>query len=244
MIGLNSETKKDLLAGIRDSIPIALGYLSVSFGFGIMAVADGLSVLQAVIISMANLTSAGQVAGLAVIAGSGSLIEMAMAQFIINLRYSLMSISLSQKLDKTFTLPARLTGSFGITDEVFAAASTRKGDISKHYLYGLILMPYFAWALGTLLGAAAGEILPEMLKNALGIVIYGMFTAIVFPAARKALGVAVVAASAIGLSCLIKYVPIFKGISSGFSIIICTIAAAVLGAILFPVKDEEEGSAE
>ena len=172
---------RNFIQGVKEGLPIGLGYLSVAFAFGVKASLLGVPALITVLISMTNLTSAGQLAGITVIAEAGTILEMIATQLIINSRYSLMSISLSQKLDKTFTLPARLTGSFGITDEVFAAASTRKGDISKHYLYGLILMPYFAWALGTLLGAAAGEILPEMLKNALGIVIYGMFTAIVFP---------------------------------------------------------------
>ncbi|MBR1422294.1 MAG: AzlC family ABC transporter permease [Ruminococcus sp.] len=232
-------SRSEFFSGIKDSIPIALGYVSVSFGFGIMAVSAGLSIWAAVIISMANLTSAGQVAGLSVITGGGTLVEMAIAQFIINLRYSLMSISLSQKLDKSFDLPARLIGSFGITDEVFAVASGREKEVSKHYLYGLIIPPYFAWALGTLLGAAAGEVLPTMIKVSLGIAIYGMFTAIVVPAARKAVGVLAVAATAAALSCALRYIPLFSGISSGFAIIICTVAAAAAGAVLFPVKDEE-----
>ena len=234
-------SRAEFLSGIKDSVPIALGYLSVSFGFGIMAVSAGLSVWAAVVISLTNLTSAGQVAGLSVITGGGTLIEMAIAQFIINLRYALMSISLSQKLDKTFDLPARLTASFGITDEVFAVASGRGKEVSKYYLYGLILAPYFAWALGTLLGAAAGEILPPMLKADLGIAIYGMFTAIVMPAARKAVGVLTVTVIAAALSCAIRYIPVFSGISAGFSIIICTVAAAAAGAVLFPVKEEEGG---
>ncbi len=234
--------KKEFVSGIKDSVPIALGYLSVSFGFGIMAVSSGLPLFQAVLISMTCLTSAGQVAGLTVITTGGTLLEMAIAQFIINLRYSLMSISLSQKLDGSFGLKDRLISSFGMTDEIFAVASGRSREVSKHYLYGLIVMPYIAWALGTLLGAAAGEVLPDILKAALGIAIYGMFTAIFVPAARKAVGVLAVVLLAAGLSCVIRYVPLFKGVSSGFSIIICTVAAALFGALVFPAKKEEESA--
>ncbi|MBR6873307.1 MAG: AzlC family ABC transporter permease [Ruminococcus sp.] len=226
-------------AGLRDGIPIALGYLSVSFGFGIMAVSNGLSVFAAVLISMTNLTSAGQVAGLTVIASNGGMIEMAVAQLVINLRYSLMSLSLSQKLDRHFTWLSRLGTSFGITDEIFAVASGRSGEVSKQYMAGLISLPWVGWSLGTLLGAAAGEILPEKLKAALGIAIYGMFVAIFVPAARKAIGVLVVVITAIAGSCALKYIPLFEDISDGFAIIITTVIAAALGAVFFPVKTEQ-----
>ena len=241
---MSEKRSSDFFRGLKDGIPIGLGYVSVAFGFGIMAVQNGLSVLAAVIISMTNLTSAGQVAGLTVIASAGSLFEMAAAQFIINLRYSLMSLSLSQKLKAEFTPLSRLAAAFGITDEMFAVASGRSGEVSKKYMAGLIVLPYFSWALGTFLGAMAGEILPERLKMALGIAIYGMFIAIVVPAARKSSGVLMTVFCAVALSCCLRYIPLFSGISQGFAIIICTVIAAVLGALLFPVKDEPaEGGA-
>ena len=235
---------RGFLGGLKDSIPIALGYLSVSFGFGIMAVSNGLSVFAAVLISMTNLTSAGQVAGLTVIASDGGLIEMAIAQLVINLRYSLMSLSLSQKLDSKFTWLSRLGVSFGITDEIFAVASGKSEEVSKQYMAGLISLPWVGWAAGTLLGGAAGEILPEKLKAALGIAIYGMFVAIFVPAARKAIGVLTVVAIAVGGACCMRYIPVFSGISEGFRIIICTVIAAAAGAFFFPVKHDEEGGGE
>lgn len=238
---MSTGPRREFLGGIKDGIPIALGYLSVSFGFGIMAVSNGLSIFAAVLISMTNLTSAGQVAGLTVIASNGGMIEMAVAQFVINLRYSLMSLSLSQKLDGKFTPLSRLAVSFGITDEIFAVASGRSGEVSKHYMAGLISLPWVGWALGTFLGAAAGEILPEKLKAALGIAIYGMFVAIFVPAARKAVGVLVVVVIAVTASCCLKYIPVFDFISDGFIIIICTVIAAALGALLFPVRQEKGG---
>lgn len=241
---MQATADRGFIGGIKDGIPIALGYLSVSFGFGIMAVSNGLSVFAAVLISMTNLTSAGQVAGLTVIASNGSMIEMAIAQLVINLRYSLMSLSLSQKLDRRFTVLSRLAVSFGITDEIFAVSSGKPHEVSKQYMAGLISLPWVGWALGTLLGAAAGEILPEKLKAALGIAIYGMFVAIFVPAARKAFGVLCVVVIAVAASCCLRYIPVFSGISEGFAIIICTVIAAVIGAVCFPVPMNEEGGGE
>jgi predicted branched-subunit amino acid permease len=237
------ENPKSFLYGLKCGIPIALGYLAVSFGFGISAVNGGLSVLSSVIISMTNLTSAGQVAALGIIAALGSLSEMALTQLVINLRYFLMSISVSQKLDKSFTIPHRFITSFGITDEIFAVACSQKGEIGKRFMYGLILLPFVGWTLGTLLGASAGEILPLKIKAALGIAIYGMFIAIIIPPARKEKSVAFVVIISAILSCLLYYVPLFSGISSGFSIIICAVITSVLAAAIFPREEEEENNA-
>ncbi|MBQ8728105.1 MAG: AzlC family ABC transporter permease [Oscillospiraceae bacterium] len=234
------ENPKSFLYGLKCGIPIALGYLAVSFGFGISAVNGGLSVLSSVIISMTNLTSAGQVAALGIIAAMGPLGEMALTQLVINLRYFLMSISVSQKLDKSFTIPHRFITSFGITDEIFAVACSQKGEIGKRFMYGLILLPFVGWTLGTLLGASAGEILPLKIKAALGIAIYGMFIAIIIPPARKEKSIAFVVIISAILSCLLYYVPFFSGISSGFSIIICAVITSVLAAALFPHEDEKE----
>lgn len=237
---LSSTARRDFLSGLKDSVPIGLGYLSVSFGLGILAVSSGLSVLTAVIISMTNLTSAGQVAGIAVIAGGGGYIEMALAQLVINMRYALMSLSLSQKLDGKFTNLSRLAVSFGITDEIFAVASGKSGEVSKHYMGGLISLPFVCWSLGTLLGGCAGEILPEKIKAALGIAIYGMFVAIFVPVARKAVGVLAVVLISSAISCILKYVPLFSGVSQGFSIIICAVIAAAFGTVVFPKTDNKE----
>lgn len=236
-----STTRQDFLLGLRDGIPIALGYLSVSFGVGILAVSSGLPIWAAVLISVTNLTSAGQVAGIGIIAACGSYVEMALTQFVINLRYALMSLSLSQKLDKNFTSLSRLGVSFGITDEIFAVASGKDREVSKYYMAGLIFLPFWGWSIGTLLGAVAGEILPLKLKAALGLAIYGMFIAIIVPPARKVLGVLAVVGLSVALSCLLTYVPIFSNISGGFVIIICAIIAATVGAIFFPVPVAEEG---
>ena len=224
--------------GIRHGIPIALGYLGVSFAYGMKAVASGLTVFQAVLISMTNLTSAGQVAALPLMAAGASLTEMAMTQLTINLRYALMSLSLSRKLDGSMRTPQRLIFSFANTDEIFAVASSQPGEVGKAYLYGLMLTPWIGWTLGTLLGSAAGTLLPEFVRSALGIAIYGMFLAIILPPARKDRTVRLVVAAAAALSICFHYIPGMNRVSAGFAIIICAVAAAAAGAALFPVKEE------
>ncbi|MBQ8655327.1 MAG: AzlC family ABC transporter permease [Clostridia bacterium] len=229
--------KQNFLRGLKHGVPIGLGYLSVSFTFGMKAVADGLTPLQALLISMTNLTSAGQFAGLPLIIAQSSLIEAALTQFIINLRYALMSLSLSQKLDRDMNTPRRMFFSFSNTDEIFAVASSQPGKVGHVYLYGLMLAPYIGWAMGTLLGAVAGQLLPEFVRTALGIAIYGMFLAIILPPARKEHPVRVVVLIAVALSLCFRYIPMLSGVSSGFVIIICAVAASALGAVLFPVKE-------
>lgn len=229
--------KNDFLKGIRDGIPICLGYLSVSFGFGILAVGLGLSILSAVGISLTNLTSAGQVAGIGIIAAGGSLLEMALTQLVINIRYSLMGISLSQKLDGSFNTMHRMIASFGITDEIFAVAVSQK-SVSPYYMYGLTAISALGWVSGTFLGAAAGNILPSSISSAMGIVLYGMFLAIIIPPAKKEKGVLAAVLAAAALSIVFEFV--LKSVSGGFAIIICSVISAAVCAVLFPVKDEKE----
>ncbi len=226
--------------GLRDGLPIALGYVSVSFAFGMMAVQGGLSIWQAVLISLTNVTSAGQFAGLNLMLAGAPLLEMGLTQLVINIRYALMSLSLSQKLDGTMTLPHRMLFAFCNTDEVFAVASGQPQRVGRRYLYGLTALPYLGWALGTLLGAAAGTLLPEGIRTALGVAIYGMFLAIIIPPARKLASVRAVVACAVGLSSAMRYLPLLREVSSGFAIILCAVAASALGAWFFPVKEVEE----
>jgi len=228
---------KDFFSGVRDGIPIALGYLSVSFAFGISAVKSGISGVGAVLISATNLTSAGQVAGIEIISACGTLLEMAITQFIINLRYMLMSLSLSQKAENDFTLLDRMLVSFGITDEIFAVASS-KHRICPAYMYGLISTPFMGWTTGTFLGAFAGEILPESLKASLGLAIYGMFIAIIIPPAKKERGVLLSIIIAVICSIILYYLPIFNFITEGFSIIICSVFGAGIASILNPIEEE------
>ncbi|MBR4510314.1 MAG: AzlC family ABC transporter permease [Ruminococcus sp.] len=232
--------ERNFLRGLNHGLPIGLGYLSVSFGFGILAVKNGLSVFQSSVISASNLTSAGQAAGVEIIAAGGALLEMILVQLTINIRYSLMALSLSQKLDKSFTTPHRLLASYGITDEIFAVCSAQRGALTPAYMYGMILISAVGWVLGTFLGASAGELLPPSVTSAMGIVLYGMFIAIIIPPSRKRKSILFVTIAAALLSIFFRYVLTF--ISGGFAMMICAIAAAALGAWLFPVPDEGEGT--
>ncbi len=232
-----TESINSYIKGFTDGIPIGLGYLSVSFSFGMMAVNMGLPVWAAVLISMTNLTSAGQVAGIGLISAEAAYLEVALTQLIINLRYALMSISVSQKADKSFNVFHRLLVSFGITDEIFAVATGNVSAIGARYMYGLITVPYIGWTAGTLLGSSAGAILPETITSAMNIAIYGMFLAIIIPPAKHSRSVLRVILLSSALSCLFRYAPVLNRISDGFVIIICALAASIAGALLFPAKD-------
>lgn len=223
--------------GLVHGLPICLGYLSVSFGFGISAVASGLSVLEATLISATNLTSAGQAAGIEIIAAAGSYIEMALTQFIINLRYALMGISLSQKIDSSYSVTARIITSYGITDEIFAVAYSQSGKVTPAYMLGMILISCLGWTSGTLLGAVAGTILPAIITGALGIMLYAMFIAIVVPVVKENKKVFLAVGVSVLLSIVFRYLLPF--VSAGFAIIICAVVASVIAAVIFPVKEEE-----
>lgn len=225
--------------GLRDGIPISLGYFAVSFAFGILAVDSGCTVLEAVLISFTNLTSAGQFAGLTVIAQAGTLLEMAVTQLVINSRYMLMSIAMSQKVDADFHGIWRWLLGYGITDEIFAAAIQTDGTIKRSYFGSLIILPVIGWTAGTFLGAFLGNILPVMLTNALGVALYGMFIAVVVPKAREDFHVLFAVLIAVAISMALKYIPVFSFISGGFGIIICAVAASAVGALVFPVKEDE-----
>ncbi len=226
--------------GIKDGLPIGLGYLSVSFAFGVQASIAGVPLLMSVFISMTNLTSAGQLAGLSIIAALGTILEMILTQLVINARYFLMSITLSQKLDGSFTTGHRLLCSAFVTDEIFAIAAAKPKTFGRKYFYGLVILPYFGWATGTLLGAAAGNVLPVNVTNALGIALYAMFIAIIVPPTIKVRGVAVAVSISIALSCTFYFVPIFSVLSEGFRYIISALIASAVTAAFFPVKSAEE----
>ncbi|MBQ7499342.1 MAG: AzlC family ABC transporter permease [Clostridia bacterium] len=232
--------KNDFKSGLRDGLPICLGYLSVAFAFGIFATNSGLTVWQAFCISVFNVTSAGQLAAVPIITSGGSLLELAGSQLIINLRYALMSVSLSQKMDGSMKTLPRLITAFINTDEVFAVSSSKKGLLGKSYFYGLILLPWLGWSLGTLAGAVAGDVLPEIVSSSLGISIYGMLIAIVVPVARTSRAVAVCSLIAAGGSCAFRYIPVLSRLPGGFALIICAVGAGALMALIAPLPPEKE----
>ena len=223
--------------GFHTGIPIGLGYFSVSISFGILAVSYGFTWWQAVLISMLTVTSAGQFAGINTMVHPGQYIAMLVSQLTINVRYSMMSVSLSQKVDTTFGKAARWLLGFFITDEIFAVAAAEK-ELTKPFMAGLAVAPYIGWSLGTLTGALVGNILPERLMNALCIALYGMFIAIVVPVAKKEKPVLLVVGMAMAFSCLFTWVPGLNSIPSGISVSLCAIAAAAVVAAMFPVKED------
>lgn len=226
-------------AGVNRGLPVGMGYFSVSFGFGAMAVSQGLGAWDAALISLTNMTSAGQFAGLTVIVAAASLWEMVLTQLIINSRYALMSLALSQRMGQRIGLLPRLLIAFFNTDEIFALAMSRTEPLALPYMLGLGTLPILGWTGGTLCGGLAGSVLPVSIRGALGVMLYGMFVAIVVPPARQEKPVLAVVTLAVVLSCLFSWTPGLKDVSAGISIVICTVAAAAVCAVLFPVADEE-----
>ncbi len=229
----------DIKTGLRDGLPIGLGYLATSFAFGILSTSLGLSVLEAVLISMTNLTSAGQLAAAPIIATGGRLVELALTQLVINMRYSLMSISLSMQLDKNIGIKKRFILAFTLTDEMYAVSVGKHRPLGMRYMLSLLVFPYLGWTLGTLLGAVAGNILPAVVVSALGVAMYAMFIAIVTPAARDSRPILLVVAISVALSCLFYYLPALSTVPDGFVIIICAVTASIIMSIVSPLPDED-----
>lgn len=227
----------EFLRGLRAGIPIGLGYLSVSFTFGILAVSYGFLWWQAVLISMTTLTSAGQLAGIEIMLDPLQYIDMLVSQLTVNIRYSFMSVSLSQKVSAQFKGIRRWLLGFFMTDEIFAVASKEK-EVNTKFFAGLSVLPYLGWSMGTLCGAVLGNILPDKIMSALCLAIYGMFIAIVVPEIKKSIKLFAVVSVSILFSCLFCFSPILSGVSSGIAISISAVLAAVFGALLFPVKEE------
>ena len=229
--------------GVRDGLPIGLGYLSVSFTFGILAVSKGLSWVQAALISITNITSAGQVAGLGIMTAAGGILAMIISQIVINLRYSLMGIALAQKADRTMTPLLRILLSYGITDEIFGVAVSKKYEFGARYFFGLTVLPVTGWVAGTVIGAILGQVFPDFLTNALAIGIYGMFVSIVLPKAKHDK----VILNASLLSCLVSsaffFIPVLsEKVTQGFAVIIAAVSAALAGVFLRKKLDGRAGT--
>ena len=230
--------RREFKKGIKSGLPIGIGYIPVSFTFGFLAVSGGLPIWVAVVISLTNLTSAGQFAGTNLIFAGAGYLEVALTTFVINIRYMLMSLSLSQKLERKTGTLARLALAFGITDETFVVGSLKPGTLTAPFMLGLILMPIAGWNLGTLMGGCISTLLPQALQNAMGIALYAMFIALIIPAAKASVHVLCIVCIAVAVQCGLNYIPVFSFLSDGFRVIISTVAAAGLGAWLFPGTDD------
>ena len=229
---------KDYTAGMKAGMPVCIGYFSVSFGFGAMAVAQGLSIWHAILISATNLTSAGQFAGLTVIAAGEALLAMILTQLVINSRYALMSLALGPRFGPTVGTGKRLIAAFFNTDEVFALGMAREGKLTASYFVGAGTVAAIGWVGGTAMGAIAGSLLPMAVRASLGVMLYGMFIAIVVPQARQEKPILLSVMLALVFSCLFSWVPVLKEVSAGLAIVICTVAAAAICALVCPVEEE------
>ncbi|MGL4798523.1 MAG: AzlC family ABC transporter permease [Cellulosilyticaceae bacterium] len=223
--------------GMKKAMPIALGYFPVSFTFGIMATAGGIHPLMATLISLTNFTSAGQFAGTQLLLQQGMLVEIAITTFVINIRYMLMSLAISQKIEK-MKIGKKLLLAFGITDETFALAMLQSDKVSFEELAGMMVGPYVGWSVGTLSGAYLSTLLSTDLQNAMGIALYAMFIALLVPEVKKSIAICKVTLLTIIVSLMFAYVPILCTMTSGWKIILTTLIGSTLGAYYLPISKE------
>ena len=238
------KSKLTFSRGFRDGIPVMLGYLSVSFAFGMIANSRGFPIWCAALFSMTNLSGTGQFVGLDLISTGAGIAEMICTIAVINARYFLMSLSLGQKLPQKVTLWQRFIIAFGDTDENFAIAMMQTEPLTFPYMAGMILSSYSGWVGGTILGGLASGLIPDSVLSALGIALYAMFVALVVPPAKQSRPVLIVVLTAAAVSTLLNIIPIIKDIGSGWIIIIAGIAASAMGAVFFPISDTETETAE
>ena len=239
---LIKSNRKVILEGMRDGIPIGLGYLAVSFSLGIAAKTAGLNAFQSFLASLLCNASAGEYSGFTVIAADSSYFVIALATLVANARYLLMSCALSQRISKDTSIIHRLLLGFFVTDEFFGISISRSGKLNPFYTYGAILIGCPCWAFGSMLGTIAGNLLPLRIVSALSVALFGMFLAIIIPPARKSRVVAGLVAVSFFLSFICSYLPGISTLSDGTRTILLTVLISCAGAILFPVKTEEENA--
>lgn len=235
---MNSHNKV-MKEGIRDGIPIGLGYLAVSFSLGVAARNAGLSAFQGFLVSLLNNASAGEYAGFTVIAANGAYFEIFLMTLIANARYLLMSCALSQKFSPDTPLIHRIFVGYDVTDEIFGITIARPGMLDPFYSYGAILIAAPAWAGGTALGVIAGNLLPARAVSALSVALFGMFLAVIIPPARKNRVIALFVLVSFAASFAATYLPLISQLSGGTRTIILTVLISAIAAILFPVNEEE-----
>ena len=239
--GIRTESKNLSVfqEGIRDGIPIAMGYFAVSFSLGIAAAASGLTPFQGFLSSILCHASAGEYAGFSIIGAGASYLEMALLIFVANARYLLMSLAESQRMAPGTPLGVRSFFSFFLTDELFARNMARPGYLSPYYTLGNILTASPCWAFGTALGCMAGDLLPLRLTSALGVALYGMFLAVIIPQAKESRLMAGLIVITFALSCACQFLPGISSLSEGTRVIIITVAVSSLAAYFFPRKVQE-----
>lgn len=224
--------------GLRDGIPIALGYFAVSFTLGIAAKKAGITAFQATLMSLTNSTSAGEFAAISAICAGSTYLEMAVMQAVINLRYLLMSCALSQKIDTKVGMLHRLIMGGGITDEIFGISVSVPDKLNPFYMYGAMSIAIPAWASGTCLGVVLGSVLPANIINALSIALYGMFLAVIIPPARDNKIIALIVVISMAASYVFSIAPVLKETSSGMRVILLTVVISMTAAFLFPIEED------
>ncbi len=237
------ENSKWYKRGLRDGIPIALGYFAVAFTLGIVAKKAGLTAFQALLAAGSTNASAGGYAGFELIRENAGYIEVALTELIVNARYLLMACALSQKLAPETSLFHRALVAFDVTDEIFGISVAVKGTLNPYYNYGAMTVAIPGWAFGAFFGVVMGNTLPASIVSALSVGLYGMFLAIIIPPARKNKIIAGLVVASMALSLLFSKLPLLSGISSGMRVIILTVAISLVAAILFPVKEDDEDEA-
>lgn len=236
------ENKKWYKRGVRDGIPIALGYFAVAFTLGIVAKKAGLSAFQAMLAAGLTNASAGGYAGFTLIAEKAGYLAVAVTELVVNARYLLMSFALSQKLPSNTSTLHRMLVAFDVTDEIFGISVSVDGYLNPFYNYGAMTVAIPGWALGAFFGVVMGNVLPAAIVSALSVGLYGMFLAIIIPPAKKDKVVAGGVITAMVLSFVFAKIPVISGISSGMRVIILTVAISLVLAILFPKEEEENAT--
>ena len=232
------DNKSCLLKGLRDGVPISLGYFAVSFSLGIAARSAGFTAFQALLMSLFNNASAGEFAAFTLVGAGAGYLEVAMMTLVTNARYLLMSCALSQKLPADTPLLPRLLIGFDVTDEIFGVSIAYPGRLNPVYTYGVILAALPGWALGTFFGVLMGNALPVRLVSALSVALYGMFIAVIVPPARQNRVIAVLIVASMALSWLFSAVDLFQFMSSGAQVIVLTVAISAFAAWRFPIREE------
>ena len=240
---MRKENSTALRNGIRDGMPIGIGYAAVAFSLGIAMRNAGMNAFQGFLISMLNMASAGEYAGVQVIMADAAYIEMALVTLIANARYMLMSTALSQRFSEKTAFFHRLIVGYCITDELFGIAINQEGYLNPFYYYGALLVAIPGWSFGTALGIIAGNVLPARIVSALSVALYGMFLAIIIPPARKDKIVAATVISGFALSWCAPYIPFLKDLNAGMKTIVLTLVIASLAAYFFPHQEEDSNEA-
>lgn len=224
--------------GMKDGLPIALGYFPVSMTFGMLAAKYGLQAWCPILISLTSFTGTGQFMGIDLIYQAATFVEIAVTILLINIRYFLMSLSLLQKLPSDFTMKRKLLIAFGVTDENYAVAMQQPDKLTFSYLLGIIFVSYIGWGSGTAFGTIVTDFLPASLIASFGIAIYGMFLAIIIPAAMDNRPILLIVIGATIMSCLAKVLPVVKDLGNGWILIICGVVTSAIGAWLAPMEDD------